>query len=70
MHKLGPRGPKHFIFGDHIYSKNVRRSGSMYSSTLMLENIIYHYFTRSGPNSQDPPLEPNSQFLVNSVHFR
>ena len=25
MHKMGPRGPKHFIFGDHIYSKNVRK---------------------------------------------
>ena len=25
MHKMGSRGPKHFIFGDHFYSKNARK---------------------------------------------
>ena len=24
MHKMGPRGPKHYIFGDQFYSKNAR----------------------------------------------
>ena len=25
IYKMGPRGPKHFIFGDHFYSKNARK---------------------------------------------
>ena len=25
MHKMGPRGPKHYIFGDHFYSKNAKK---------------------------------------------
>ena len=25
MHKMGPQGPKHNIFGDHFYSKNARK---------------------------------------------
>ena len=25
MHKMGPRGPKHYIFGDHFWSKNARK---------------------------------------------
>ena len=58
-------------------------SGSMYSSILMLQNIWHHHFSWSGSNSQDivnllqfssgpedPQLKQNSQFLVNSVHFR
>ena len=28
-------------------------SGSMYSSILMLENMLYHHFTWSGSNSQE-----------------
>ena len=24
MHKMGPRGQKHYIFGDQFYSKNAR----------------------------------------------
>ena len=25
MHKVGPGGPKHYIFGDKFYSKNARK---------------------------------------------
>ena len=25
LHKMGPQGPKHYIFGDHFYSKNARK---------------------------------------------
>ena len=25
MHKMGPRGPKQYIFGDHFYSKSARK---------------------------------------------
>ena len=35
---------KHYVFGDHFYSKKPESSGSTYSSILMLENI-YHHFT-------------------------
>ena len=24
MHKMGPQGLRHYIFGDHFYSKNAR----------------------------------------------
>ena len=52
MQKMGPRRPKHYIFGDHFYSKKLESSSSMYSSILMLESI-WHHFTWSGSNSQD-----------------
>ena len=51
MYKMGPCAPKHFVFGDHFYSKMSESSGSMYSSILMLENI--YCFTWSEPNSQE-----------------
>ena len=25
MHKMGPQGPKHYIFADQFYSKNARK---------------------------------------------
>ena len=83
MHKIGPRGSKHYIIGNHFYSKNARKLSSMYSSILMLENIWYHHLNWSASNSQEianlfqfnfgprgPTIGTNSQFLVNSVHFR
>ena len=50
---LGPQGSKHYIFGNHFYSKMPKSSNPIYSSFFMLENIWYHHFTRSGPNSQE-----------------
>ena len=32
MHKMGPRGPNHFIFGNYFCSKIPESSGFMYSS--------------------------------------
>ena len=45
MHKMGPRRPKHYIFGDHFTQKMPESSGSMYSFILILENIWYYHFT-------------------------
>ena len=53
MNKMGPWGPKHYIFGDHFCSKNTRKLRFMYSSILLLGNIWYYHFTWSGPNSQE-----------------
>ena len=53
IHNMGPRRPKHYIFGDHLYSKEPESSGSIYSCISMLENIWYHHFTWSGSNSQE-----------------
>ena len=50
---LGPQEPKQYIFGDHFYSKNVKKLRFNYSSYFMLENIWHHHFTSSGPNSQE-----------------
>ena len=55
MHKMGPQGPKDYIFSDQFYSRNAKmlRKYSMYFSILMLENTWYHHFTWSGPNWQE-----------------
>ena len=50
---MGPRWPKHYIFGDQFYSKNARKLDSMYSSVFMLENIWYYNFTWSGQTLQE-----------------
>ena len=83
MHKMGPCGPKHYIFAAAFAQKMPESSGFIYSSILLLGNIWHYHFTWSDPNSQkfwtfpnliwvwgDPQFEQNSQFLVNSVHFR
>ena len=80
MHKMGPQGPKHYIFGDHFTQKMPESSGSMYSSILMLENIWYYHFTWSGPNSQEivnlfqfssgPPGTHNSNEIHNFLWIR
>ena len=55
---MDPRGPKHYIFGDHFYSKNARMLRfhvfhKCIPYILMPENIWSHHFTWNGPNSQE-----------------
>ena len=45
MHKMGPQGPKHYIFGDYFTQQLPERLDSMYFSILALENIRYLNFT-------------------------
>ena len=84
MHKLGPRGPTHYIFGDCFYSKNARKLRfhvllhfyarkhmiwSFYTKwTKFTRNCEFHSKYESRGNQTK--LEQTSQFLVNSVHFR
>ena len=79
-----PGDPRTIFLVTSFTRKMPESSDSMYFSIFMLENIWYHHFTRSEPNSQEivnfilkygsrgnqNKLEQNSQFLVNSVHFR
>ena len=37
---MGPRGPKHYIFGNQFYSKNARCSNSMYT-VVFYKNSFY-----------------------------
>ena len=39
MHKMGPQGPKHYIFGDQFYSKNAKK-------------IIFHVFLHFNAKKQ------------------
>ena len=50
---MGPRGSKHYIFGDQFYSENAKLLDSMNSSVFMPKNLWYHQFTWSGLNSQE-----------------
>ena len=50
---LGPQGPKHYIFGDHFYSKKARKLKFHVLLLFYARNVWYHHFTWSGPNSQD-----------------
>ena len=84
MHKLGPRGPTHYIFGDWFYSKNARKLrfhvflyfyarkhmiSSFYPKwTEFTRNCAFH--SKYGSRRNQTKLEQNSQFLGNSVHFR
>ena len=77
MHKMGPQGPKHYIFCEHFYWINTRKPNTMYASILMLENIWYYpihkrlwIFNNLVRVPGDSQLEQNSQHIVNSVHFR
>ena len=82
MYKIGPRGPRHYIFGDHFYSKKARK---LRFHVFLLFHIRKHMtssfylkwieFTRNCefvPNlirvPGDPQLKQNSRFLVNLVH--
>ena len=75
-----PGDPRSIFLVTSFTWKMPESSDSIYSSIFMLENIWYHNFNRSGPNSQEivkyasqgnqTKLEQNSQFIVNSVHFR
>ena len=40
MHKMGPRGAKHYIFGDQFYSKNARKRRFHIFLNFLLENMI------------------------------
>ena len=40
MHKMGTQGPKNYIAGGYFNQKMPESSNSMYSSILMLENIL------------------------------
>ena len=74
--------PSTIFLATNFTQKMLKSSGSMYSSIFLLENILYHHFTWSKPNSEKilkfvwvpryprPQLEQNLQFLVISVHFR
>ena len=53
MHEMGPRGPKHCIFGIILTQKMPEILGSIHFSIVMLENTWYHHFIWSGPNSQE-----------------
>ena len=84
MHKLGPWGPTHYIFGDQFYSKNARKLRfhvflHFYARKHMISSFYPKWteFTRNcefhskyGSRGNQTKLEQNSQFLVNSVHFR
>ena len=84
MHKLSPRGPTHYIFGDQFYSKNGRKLRFhvflyFYARKHMISSFYPKWteFTRNcefhskyGSRGNQTKLEQNSQFLVNSVHFR
>ena len=84
MHKLGPRRPTHYIFGDQFYSKNARKLRfhvflHFYARKHMISSFYPKWteFTRNcefhskyGSLGNQTKLEQNSQFLVNSVHFR
>ena len=48
-----PGDPRSIFLVTSFTSKMPESSDSMYSSIFMLENIWYHYFNRSGPNSQE-----------------
>ena len=50
---LCPQGPKHYIFGNHFYSKNARKLKSHIFLFFYARKLWYHHFTRSGPNSQE-----------------
>ena len=75
MHKMDPRGPKRYIFGNHACSKNARKVRFHVFLQLMLGNMILS-FTWSGPNSQEivssnlvqvlgePQLEQNSSKII------
>ena len=48
-----PEDPRTIFLVTSFTRKMPESSDSMYSSIFMLENIRYHYFIRSGPNSQE-----------------
>ena len=50
---MGHQDPTAIFLATNFTQKMPESSGSMYSSILMLENIWYHHFTWSGPNSQE-----------------
>ena len=83
MHKMGPRGSKHYNFGKHCYSKNARKLRfhvflHFYVGKYMISSFYLKWieFTRNCEFvliiwvPGDPNLEENSQFLVNLVYFR
>ena len=51
--KWFPRDPSTIFLVTTFTQKMSESSDSMYSSILILENIWYHHFTYSGPNSQE-----------------
>ena len=78
-----PRDPRTIFLGTSFTQKMPDSSDSMYYSIFMLENMISSFypkwteFTRNcefhskyGSRGNQTKLEQNSQFLVNSVHFR
>ena len=48
---MDPRGPKHYIFGDHFYSKNARKL--RFHVFLHFDAGKNYNFTWSGLNSQE-----------------
>ena len=80
MHKMGPQGPKHYVFGDHFCSKNARKLRfyvylhfNARKHMILSFYLMWTEFTRNcefAPIQFDQQLEQNSQFLVNSLHFR
>ena len=84
MPKMGPWGPKCYIFGHQFYSKNRRQ---LRFHVFLHYNAKKHMISSVLPEvdqyckklwiclnlvwvSGEPKLEKSSQFLVNSVHFR
>ena len=84
MYKMDPWGLKNYIFGNHFYSKNARKlrfhgflhfnDKKTYDIIILPEVDRIHKKLWMCSNliwvPGDPQLEQNSQFLVNSVHFR
>ena len=53
MHEMGPWEPKLYIFGNQLYSKNIKKLRLYDSSIFILENILHHNFTWNGLNSRE-----------------
>ena len=84
MRKMGPWGSKHCTFGNQFYSKNSRKLRFYillhFNARKHIISLYYLKWTEFIRNCKyvpiylriprDPQLEQNSQFLVNSFHFR
>ena len=53
MHKMGPWDPSTIFLTTSFTQKMPERSDSIYSSILIQENIWWHNFSWSSPNSQE-----------------
>ena len=63
---MGPKGLKHYIFGDRFYSKNAQELRFLiFLHFYTVKYMISYLCSDLVPAPGDPQLKQNSQFLVN-----